>query len=80
MDRIDFYQTWKDAGDVVPPEPDTLVIDVDLKGVIWSSYLALHFFRRNASRSGKLVMTASSAGLYPMPEAPLYSAAKHAVS
>ncbi|OAL39413.1 hypothetical protein AYO20_01283 [Fonsecaea nubica] len=62
-----------------PQEPDSLVIDVDLKGVIWSSYLALHFFRKNPEKGGKLAMTSSSAGLYSAPDVSLYSAAKYGV-
>lgn len=63
-----------------PPKPDTLVIDVCLYGVVWTAYLALHFFRKNESKAGKLVMAASFAGIYPTSSAPLYSAAKHGVS
>lgn len=48
-----------------PPEPEELSIDVNLKGVIRTSYLAQHYFRANAN-SGKdcvLIMTSSIAGI-----------------
>lgn len=56
-----------------------LTLDVDLTAVMWTSYLSLHYFRKNASKSGKLVMTASAAALYPSPHLPVYAAAKSAV-
>ena len=80
LDREDFCAPAKVSGDDSPPQPDKLVIDVDLHGVIWSSYLALHYFRKNASKAGKLAMTSSSAGIYACSEIPLYAAAKHGVS
>lgn len=79
LDRVDFCQPVNTEGDGTPPQPDTLVMDVDLIGIIWSSYLALNYFRKNASRGGKLVMTSSSAGIYAISEIPLYAAAKHGV-
>ncbi|KAH0831571.1 hypothetical protein AYO21_01775 [Fonsecaea monophora] len=79
VDRLDFCRPAKDFDRGAPQEPDSLVIDVDLKGVIWSSYLALHFFRKNPQKGGKLVMTSSSAGLYSAPDVSLYSAAKYGV-
>lgn len=48
-----------------PPKPNMLVMDVCLYGVVYTSYLALHYFRKCGGRGGKLVMTASEAGLYP---------------
>jgi 15-hydroxyprostaglandin dehydrogenase (NAD) len=79
LDRVDFCQPVDTEDDGTPPQPDTLVIDVDLIGIIWSSYLALNYFRKNASGGGKLVMTSSSAGIYAISEIPLYAAAKHGV-
>lgn len=62
-----------------PPQLNTLVLDVCLQGVVWSSYLALHFFRKNESKGGTLVITSSEAGLYASPGIPLYAAAKTGV-
>lgn len=56
-----------------------LVVDVNLYGVIYTSYLALHFFRKNSSRKGNLVMTSSLAGIYAAPGVTAYCATKHGV-
>ncbi|KAI0172147.1 3-beta-hydroxysteroid dehydrogenase [Hypoxylon sp. FL1284] len=61
-----------------PPEPEELSIDVNLKGVMRTSYLAQHYFRANAD-GGKdcvLIMTSSIAGIYPQAITPLYAASK----
>lgn len=46
--------------------------------------LAQHYMRRNAPDAktgsrGSIICTASNAGLYPLPPAPLYAASKHAI-
>jgi 15-hydroxyprostaglandin dehydrogenase (NAD) len=79
-DRIDFTKPVEEDGSGAPPKPDVVVIDICLYGCIYAAYLALHFFRKNESRGGKLVMTSSMAGLYPAGSIPLYAAAKHGVS
>jgi 15-hydroxyprostaglandin dehydrogenase (NAD) len=78
-ERGDLYEKIADGQDW-PKQPSTLTIDVNLHGVIWTAYLALAAFRKNESKSGKLVMTASAAALYPAPQLPLYAASKNAVS
>jgi len=78
-DRINFYKPGAEMANGAPEKPDTLVIDICLYGVVWSSYLAMHYFRKNPSKSGKLVITSSMAGLYPAAGIPLYGAAKHGV-
>lgn len=52
-----------------PPEPEELSIDVNLKGVIKTSYLAQHYFRANAngSKDCVLIMTSSIAGIVSYP-------------
>jgi len=77
-ERGDIYERHDDQE--WPSQPSLLTVEVNLHGVIWTSYLALHAFRKNASKSGKLVMTASSAGLYASGPLPLYAATKHGVS
>jgi 15-hydroxyprostaglandin dehydrogenase (NAD) len=78
-DRIDFLKPVEEDASGAPPKPDVMVIDICLYGVVYSAYLALHFFRKNESKSGKLVMTSSMAGIYPAGTIPLYGAAKHGV-
>ena len=78
-ERGDLYAPTPE-GQEWPSQPSLLTIEVNLHGVIWTSYLALAAFRKNASKSGKLVITASSAALYPSGPLPLYAATKHGVS
>lgn len=79
-DRIPYLDPPAKLDGERPPKPDVLVIDVDLYGAVYSSYLALFYFRKNKTGAGKLVMTSSTAGLYPNIALPLYGAAKHGVS
>jgi short-subunit dehydrogenase len=64
-----------------PPEPDTTTLDVNLKGVIYTTKLALHHFQRNVAGEdqhllfvGSMASFASSPGVVA-----LYTASKHAV-
>jgi len=78
-DRINFIKPVEEDSTGAPPKPDVLVVDICLYGCIYAAYLAFHFFRKNESKGGKLVMTSSMAGLYPAGSIPLYGAAKHGV-
>jgi 15-hydroxyprostaglandin dehydrogenase (NAD) len=54
--KADFYlepEAWP------PKAPSLAAEDICLKGVIYTSYLAMHFMRRNAQPGGVIVMTAS---------------------
>ncbi|KAI4203430.1 MAG: hypothetical protein LQ346_001779 [Caloplaca aetnensis] len=76
-----------------PPPPDTAVLDVNLTGVVYTTYLALWYLPRNPGsspaspdsrpsethRDRHLMLMASVAGLMPIPAAPLYGASKHGV-
>jgi NAD(P)-dependent dehydrogenase (short-subunit alcohol dehydrogenase family) len=78
VERDNFYA--EHPTDDPPPEPNQLSIDINLKAVVTTSYLAQHYFRRSPGK-GKgmsLVMTASCGGLYPSPFCPMYSASKRA--
>lgn len=77
---MNFYETAKEREDGSPAKPDETVVDVCLNGVIYSAYLALHYFRKNPNKGGKIVSTSSMCGLYPGTGIPLYTAAKHGVS
>lgn len=70
---------FTETGDV-PKKPSTIVLDVDLKAVVYSTNLALFYMRRNGGRGGKIVVTASQAGIYGLPTGPIYAAAKAGVS
>ncbi|KAI1417048.1 3-beta-hydroxysteroid dehydrogenase [Hypoxylon sp. FL1857] len=76
MEKGNFFERHEISSP--PPEPDESSIDVNLKGVVKTSYLARHYFRASTS-GGKdcvLVMTSSIAGIYPQAITPLYAAAK----
>ncbi|KAL8812154.1 MAG: hypothetical protein Q9200_001234 [Gallowayella weberi] len=76
-----------------PPPPNLTVLDVNLKGVVYTCYLALWYLPRNpgsspanpksipsqTQRDRHLILMASVAGLMPIPGAALYGASKHAV-
>ena len=67
-----------DSNSATPPQPDLGIIDANLNGVMLTSYLALHYFRRSPDhgKGANLVMTASCGGLYPSYYSPLYTASK----
>lgn len=55
-----------------------MVLDFCFLGSLYTSLLALKHFRKCGEKSDKvLIITSSNAGLYPLPAAPLYAAAKH---
>ncbi|KAL1894051.1 hypothetical protein Sste5346_006193 [Sporothrix stenoceras] len=62
--------------------PDFSVIDVSLRGAVYTSKLALHYFRKAPSTDAfdrGLVITGSTSSYNERPNLPLYSAAKHGV-
>jgi len=63
----------------IPPKPDLLCTDVDYKGVIYGTQLAIHFFRKNRVPGGKIIATASAAAVVPHETYPEYDGAKAAV-
>ncbi|KAL1887134.1 hypothetical protein Sste5346_010423 [Sporothrix stenoceras] len=84
--KVDFYDDVDDIDDKEkePQEPSLLVEEVCLRGVVFTSHLAMHYMRRNQPTPGDgtrgvIVSTASAASIYASPELPLYTAAKHGV-
>ena len=63
----------------IPPAPDLSTTDVDFKGVVYGTQLAIHFMRKNSTPGGKIVATASVAGIVPHETYPEYDGAKAAV-
>ena len=89
--RIDFFAANAGIGEsssvfeIFPPEqdpakPDLATLEVDFVSVLYGLRWFVHYARKNKKPGGKIVITASSAGLYGFPPAPQYCAAKHAVS
>jgi NAD(P)-dependent dehydrogenase (short-subunit alcohol dehydrogenase family) len=78
VERFSFYESHPSGKP--PPPPDLTVVDINLKSVINTAWLAQHYFRQSKQSENKnLVMTASCGGLYPSPASPSYSAAKFGV-
>ncbi|KAJ5946107.1 hypothetical protein N7454_002946 [Penicillium verhagenii] len=68
-----------------PVKPNLGTLNVNLVGTIYSVQLAIHYMALNKSSDGSpsskgmICCTASNAGLYPFPMAPMYAATKHGV-
>ncbi|UPX21306.1 5'-hydroxyaverantin dehydrogenase [Ascochyta rabiei] len=64
-----------------PPEPGYSTVDVNLRGVYYSCYLALHYFRlpRDASFAPSIVLIASLAGYVGFPSSATYSMSKFGI-
>lgn len=68
LEKGDFYKRH-DVTTGPPPEPKDMSIEINLKGVIATSYLAQHYFRANSDggKGAVLVMTCSIVGLVRRP-------------
>lgn len=75
IESQDFYKTQRTDP---PPPPDLRSVDVDLKGLILTCYLAQHYFRRSPHKGqgASLILTASCGSFYPSHYSPMYTAAK----
>ncbi|KAL2820095.1 hypothetical protein BJX63DRAFT_381292 [Aspergillus granulosus] len=63
-------------------KPELATVNVNFVGVLYSVKLALHYIAKNEAvngSKGSVICTASNAGVYPFPMAPIYSATKHGV-
>lgn len=78
-EHANFYATH-DTNPLPPVAGLDLIVDIDLKSVVSTSYLALHYFRKFPDVKDKcLAMTASCGGLYLSYYSPIYTATKHGV-
>lgn len=71
-----FVDTYDNEGKL--KAPSLIVLDVNIRGVIFTIKLALSYFRRLNIR-GSLVATGSAASYLDTPGIPVYNAAKHGV-
>ncbi|RFU33642.1 hypothetical protein B7463_g2655, partial [Scytalidium lignicola] len=63
-----------------PAKPVLKTVDINLYGTLYSVKLAIHYMRKNTSaHKGSIICTASNAGLYAFPMAPMYAASKAAI-
>ena len=72
----DIYKVHDGPGP--PPEPNQGVIDLNLKSVVNTCYLASHYFRLSPQRGidANVVITASAGSLYALDSAPMYAGGK----
>ncbi|EGR49677.1 uncharacterized protein TRIREDRAFT_60052 [Trichoderma reesei QM6a] len=61
------------------PEPNTATLSVNVKGVIFTSHLALYHLPRNKRSDRCLLFVGSVASLIPLPGQSQYTTSKHAV-
>jgi len=74
------HQPFFAKDDGKPQKPNLKTLDVNLSGTLYSIKLAVHYIRKNtSSQKGSIICTASNAGIYPFPIAPMYATSKHAI-
>ena len=69
-----FADTYDEGGHLA--EPKLMVLDINLRSVIFTTKLALHFFRK-LNIPGSIVLTGSAASYLPTPGIPMYNTSKH---
>ncbi|CUS15433.1 unnamed protein product, partial [Tuber aestivum] len=65
--------------DVDPPEPDMTTVDVNFKGVLYTTKLALHHLRSSPVGQRELILVGSMSSFASGPMMAIYSATKHGV-
>ncbi|KAF2157288.1 NAD(P)-binding protein [Myriangium duriaei CBS 260.36] len=79
-DRDDIFASLSQDVENPPKAPNMLTFEVDLYGPYYGLKLAAHYMALNTPvKGGKVVITASAAGLRGAPVIPQYSACKHAL-
>jgi NAD(P)-dependent dehydrogenase (short-subunit alcohol dehydrogenase family) len=64
---------------VDPPEPDLTTVDVNFKGVLYTTKLALHHLRSSPVGQRELILVGSMSSFTSGPMMAVYSATKHGV-
>ncbi|KAF2136244.1 uncharacterized protein K452DRAFT_313368 [Aplosporella prunicola CBS 121167] len=84
-DRDDIFNTISEDAARPPPEPNMATFHVNLLGVYYGVKLFAHYTSLPSTQSSKgspggdIIVTASAAGIYPLPAIPQYAATKHAL-
>lgn len=84
-DRDDIFNSISSDSTKPPRQPNMKLFDVNLYGTYYGCKLAAHYMSLDSSAAGKakcggkIVITASAAGIYPLPSVPQYAASKHAL-
>lgn len=82
-DRDDIFSTISSDSTQPPKQPNMKTFEVNLIGTYYGVKLAAHYMSLDSKAAGKpkvggkIVTTASAAGIYPLPTCPQYSATKH---
>jgi 15-hydroxyprostaglandin dehydrogenase (NAD) len=84
-DRDDIFNNITSDPSKPPSEPNMKTIDVNFTGQYYGVKLAAHYMNLDSSAAGKkkmggkIVVTASGNGLFPLSACPIYAATKHAL-
>lgn len=82
-DRDDIFSSISYDPTKPPKKPNMATLEIDLIGVYYGIKLAAHYLSLpsatagKAKQGGKIVITASAAGIYPILQCPQYGMAKH---
>ena len=82
-DRDDIFASISSDSTKPPKQPNMKTFDVNLTGTYYGIKLAAHYMSLDSKAAGKpkvggkIVVTASAAGIYPLPSVPQYAATKH---
>lgn len=66
--------------DDIPPAPDLSPVDINYKGAVYGTQLAIHFMRHNPQPGGRIVVTGSIGSIFPHESYPVYCGTKAAVN
>jgi 15-hydroxyprostaglandin dehydrogenase (NAD) len=81
-DRDDIFASLSED---TPRQPNLATFDINLKGTYYGVKLASHYMSLDSTavgkvkKGGKIVITASAAGIYALPVVPQYTASKYAL-
>ncbi|KAH9204668.1 hypothetical protein DL95DRAFT_230819, partial [Leptodontidium sp. 2 PMI_412] len=79
-DKESFFRLPAPSEELEPTKPIMASYGVNFFGTIYGLRLLRHYARKSSiQEGGKMVVTASAAGLYPMYLSPIYAAAKHGI-
>ncbi|EQB55665.1 short chain dehydrogenase [Colletotrichum gloeosporioides Cg-14] len=76
VDKGSIYILNHRGSDELPPKPNLGCTDVNFKGLVYGTQLAIHFMRKNETPGGSIIATSSNAAVIPHEAAPEYCGAK----
>ncbi|KAF3017798.1 hypothetical protein E8E14_009702 [Neopestalotiopsis sp. 37M] len=80
VDKGSVYNFGHRSADIddIPDAPDLSCTEIDWKGVVYGTTLAIHFMRHNEKPGGKIIITNSMMAIHPGATFPEYCGAKAA--